>query len=126
MPIASIRAQVESYEDILLFEQELVNALPAHAIGDVRGVLWHHCADSGRLEGEPFVALKERVPNRSFYDLRQLPPAALACAYSGLNDNSDEAAYDAIRRWMKVRVATGSQDRNARSTWTRFSKSNFP
>jgi hypothetical protein len=78
------------------------------------------------LEGEPFVALKERVPNRSFYDLRQLPPAALACAYSGLNDNSDEAAYDAIRRWMKVRVATGSQDRNARSTWTRFSKSNFP
>jgi metallo-beta-lactamase class B len=48
--IASVRAKVKNYADILRFEQEL--------IGDLRGVLWHRCADSGSLEGEPFVALK--------------------------------------------------------------------
>jgi len=48
--IASVRAKVKNYADILRFEQEL--------IGDLRGVLWHRCADSGSLEGEPLVALK--------------------------------------------------------------------
>src|SRR5438445_5567291 len=93
-PIASVRAKVESYRDILRFEQELLNALPLQSIGSLRGVLWHRCADSGSLEGEPFVALKHKVPFRSFYDVKQLPAATLACAYSGLDDESAEQAYD--------------------------------
>jgi len=105
-PIASVRAKVESYRDILRFEQELLNALPLQSIGSLRGVLWHRCADSGSLEGEPFVALKHKVPFRSFYDVKQLPAATLACAYSGLDDESAEQAYDAIRKWMKI---TGHQ-----------------
>ena len=102
IPIASIRSKVESYAQIARFEKELLNALPPHAVGSVRGVLWHRCADSGSLEGEPFVALKQRVPARSFYDLNHLPPATLACSYSGPEEN-DEMAYDAIRRWMSLR-----------------------
>jgi effector-binding domain-containing protein len=85
------------------FEQELLHALPAEAIGDLRGVLWHRCADSGSPEGEPFVALKRRVPARSMYDLKQLPSATLACAYSAPDDQSAEQAYRAIRRWMEIR-----------------------
>jgi DNA-binding transcriptional MerR regulator len=104
--IASVRAKVESYTDILRFEQELLSALPLQAIGDLRGVLWHRCADSGSLEGEPFVALKHKVPSRSFYDLKQLPAATVASAYAGLDDDSAEQAYDAIRRWMNI---TGHQ-----------------
>jgi len=101
--VASVRAQVKTYTDILQFEQDLLNALPPQSIGDTRGVLWHRCADSGRLEGEPFVALRHRVPTRSSYDLKQLPAATFACAYSGPDDSSAEEAYDALRGWMRIR-----------------------
>jgi DNA-binding transcriptional MerR regulator len=101
-PIASVRAKVESYADILQFEQELLAALPPQSIGSPRGVLWHSCADSGSLEGEPFVALKHEVPSRSFYDVKQLPAATVACAYCGLDDESAERGYEAIRKWMNA------------------------
>jgi DNA-binding transcriptional MerR regulator len=103
VPIASVRAQVHSYAEILRFEQELLNGLPVQAIGDLRGVLWHRCADSGGLEGEPFVALKQRVSAHSFYDVKLLPASTVACAYSGLDDDSAELSYRAIRTWMDVR-----------------------
>jgi DNA-binding transcriptional MerR regulator len=99
----SVRAKVKNYAEILRFEQELLNDLPARSIGGLRGVLWHRCADSGSLEGEPFVALKHKVPFRSFYDVKQLPAATVACSYSGLDDVSAEQGYDAIRNWMSVR-----------------------
>src|ERR1700730_9057039 len=44
-PIASVRAKVKSYTDIVQFEQELLNVLPSQSIGSLRGVLWHRCAD---------------------------------------------------------------------------------
>ncbi|HXT24330.1 MAG TPA: MerR family transcriptional regulator [Candidatus Eisenbacteria bacterium] len=103
IPIASVRAKVKNYEEILRFEQELLNDLPGRSIGDLRGVLWHRCADSGSLEGEPFVALKHKVPFRSFYDVKQLPAATVACAYAGLDDDTAEQSYDAIRKWMNLR-----------------------
>ncbi len=101
--VASVRSRVQSYSEIERFEQELLRELPVQSMGDLRGVLWHSCADSGFLEGEPFVALKQRVPSRSVYDLKQLPPATLACAYSGLDFDSAERSYAAIRRWMNTR-----------------------
>jgi DNA-binding transcriptional MerR regulator len=101
--IASVRAKVERYADILPLEQELLKVLPLPSIGGLRGVLWHRCADSGSLEGEPFVGLKGKVPFRSFYDVKQLPAATVACAYSGLDDESAEQGYEAIRKWMDVR-----------------------
>jgi DNA-binding transcriptional MerR regulator len=103
IPVASVRVEVASYADILRFEQELLDAVPRHSIGDLRGVLWHRCADSGALEGEPFVALTHKVPFRSYYEVKQLPVTMAACAYSALDDDSAEQSYDAIRRWMSVR-----------------------
>jgi DNA-binding transcriptional MerR regulator len=100
--IASVRAKVKTYADITRFEQELWKALPQQAVGNVRGVLWHRCADSGFLEGEPFVELKERVPARSVCDLQQLPAATLACAYAP-EDDDGERVYQTLRRWMSVR-----------------------
>jgi DNA-binding transcriptional MerR regulator len=103
IPIVSVRAKVENYAEIVKFEEELLNALPTESVGNTRGVLWHRCADSGSLEGEPFIALKRRLPSRTFYDTKMLPPATLACAYAGLDDESSEDAYDALRKWMNVR-----------------------
>jgi DNA-binding transcriptional MerR regulator len=101
--IASIRSTVESYAQIERFEQELLKAVPLNAAGDLRGVLWHRCAESGSPEGEPFIALKERIPARSGYELKQLPAATLACAYSEDDEMSAEHAYAAIRKWMNAR-----------------------
>src|SRR5215471_17928298 len=100
IPIASFRVTVRSYAEVPRFEEELHAALPPQCLGTLRGVLWHRCADSGTLEAEPFVALKQRVPQRAGYDVKRLPEAVLACAYSGLDDESSEQAYAAIRRWM--------------------------
>jgi len=101
--IASVRSQVKHYSEIERFERQLLAELPTQAVGDLHGVLWHRCADTGQLEGEPFVALKQRIPARSVYELKQLPSATLACAYSGLDEESWERAYAAIRRWLSVR-----------------------
>jgi DNA-binding transcriptional MerR regulator len=101
--VASIRSRLNSYAEIAGLEKELTAALPGHAVGDLRGVLWHCCADSGVLEGEAFVGLKERVAARSLYDLKQLPAATLACAYSDWDDERSEETYRAIGKWMNVR-----------------------
>lgn len=101
--IASVRAKVDSYEQVPQLERDLLRGLPAGCLGNLRGVLWHRCADSGTLEAEPFVALKSRFPRSSHCDVRQLPGAVLACAYSEMDDESAEHAYSTIRRWMEVR-----------------------
>lgn len=101
--VASIRSRLESYAGIARLDKELSDALPTHAVGDLRGVLWHRCADSGGLEGEAFIGLKERVPTCSLYDLKQLPAATLACAYSDWDDDRSELTYRAITKWMNVR-----------------------
>ncbi|MBA3914236.1 MAG: MerR family transcriptional regulator [Acidobacteriales bacterium] len=103
VPIASVRTRVSSYAEMVRFENELLASLPPHAIGKLRGVLWHHSADTGVLEGEAFVSLKERLLPRTYYDLKQLPAAVVASAYSQPDDESSERAYDGIRQWMQVR-----------------------
>ncbi len=103
MPIASLRVELRNYAEASRFEQELINVLPADCVGSLRGVLWHRCADSGSFEAEPFVTLKRRIQARVPCDLKDLPEATLACAYSGLDDESAELSYAAIRRWMNVR-----------------------
>ena len=66
-------------------------------------MLWHRCADSGCIEGEPFVTLRQRVPSRGAYELRELPAAILACAYSSMDDDSAEKTYKAIDRWTQIK-----------------------
>ncbi len=102
IPIASVRARVQTYADIVPLEQDLLKAIPDRSAGDLRGVLWHRCADSGSLEGEPFVAINGQVPASSAYDRKILPSASLACAYSSLDDESAERTYAALRRWVSA------------------------
>jgi DNA-binding transcriptional MerR regulator len=101
--VASIRSRLSNYAEISRLEKELSDAVPKHAVSDLRGVLWHRCSDSGAFEGEAFVGLKERVARRSVYELKQLPEATLACAYSDWDDDRSEETYRAISRWMNMR-----------------------
>src|SRR5262249_20052333 len=59
--VASVRSRVDAYSDILPLEQELLSSLPDGSTDSLRGVLWHQCADSGSLEGEPFVQVRNSV-----------------------------------------------------------------
>lgn len=101
--IASIRVKLMNYAEVARFENEMSDALPPECVGTLRGVLWHRCADSGSLEAEPFVELKKQAPLRGAYEMKELPQATLACAYSGIGDESAEQAYVAVRRWMQIR-----------------------
>ena len=101
MLIASVRSRMHDYDERWQLEQELINSLPMHEIGDLHGVLWHSCEATGGIVGEIFVSLKERMVGKSFYDVKHLAPATLACAYTAAED--DSAAYNAIQRWMQTR-----------------------
>jgi DNA-binding transcriptional MerR regulator len=102
LPIASVRTKLKNYEDVAVFERQLLADLPLGSVGKLRGVLWHRCADSGVLEAEAFVELKRSVPRRSYYQLRELEAVTAACAYSEFEQDA-EPAYDRIRRWMSTR-----------------------
>lgn len=103
LPIVSLRVELKNYADVSRFEQHLFDAVPPDCLGTMRGVLWHRCADSGSLEAEPFLSLKKALPANTGCKRTQLAEATLACAYSGLDDESAERTYTAIRRWMNTR-----------------------
>jgi DNA-binding transcriptional MerR regulator len=100
--VASIRAKVNRYAEIIEIERELSRAVSADIAGDTRGVLWHRCADSGSLEGEAFMEIRRDIRCRSACEVKQLPPVTVASAYCESEDVAAEQAYDALRRWMHV------------------------
>lgn len=100
--VASVRSFLKNYEGIGSLERQLFASVPADSVGKTRGVLWHHCAESGWLEAEPFVELKREIPRRGHYDVHDLSPVTVACAYSSFEEDA-EPAYDAIRKWMGIR-----------------------
>src|SRR5262249_53640889 len=101
--IASVRAIVKHYMELSSLEKALQEAVPQPSLGSLRGVLWHRCADSGVIDGEPFLELKHDVPRRSIYDVKQLPAATLACGYCEPEDSAAEEVYRTLNHWMKVR-----------------------
>jgi len=100
--VASIRAKVSRYAEIAEIERELRDVVPFDVAGNMRGVLWHRCADSGSLEGEAFMEVRRDVSCRRSCEIKQLPSMTVASAYCESEDEPAEQAYDALRRWMHV------------------------
>jgi DNA-binding transcriptional MerR regulator len=100
--VASIRAKVNRYAEIAEIERELGRAVPAGMAGDMRGVLWHRCADSGSLEGEAFMEIRRAARCGSSCEINELPTVTVASAYCESEDAAAEQAYDTLRRWMHV------------------------
>ena len=105
MHVASLRTEMKSYveADVLRLESELLSALPVESLGSVRGVLWQRCASTGSLIAEPFAEVSRHLARHSFYDLKDLPPVAAACAFSSNDNTSAERTYSAINTWMSTR-----------------------
>jgi len=102
MRIASVRKRVTraaEAEGILLELEERL-----HPAADARrGILWHHCADSGFFEAEPFVetaSLRRAVG--AAIKLADLPAVTAACASSADDEALAEATYMSLRRWLPL------------------------
>jgi len=101
--VASVRAQAPSYAAIGAMENEFRRAIDPALAGREQGVLWHRCAASGIIEGEPFVEIAARAPRAGAYELKELPSATVASAYCEPDDNDAIRVYGAIDRWLHVR-----------------------
>jgi len=100
--VASVRAQVRCYEEIGHLERDLQRTVLPSFARSLQGVLWHRCAESGAIEGEPFVEIGQRAPRSSPYQLKELPAVTVASAYCESEDSAAERAYEAISRWVRL------------------------
>jgi DNA-binding transcriptional MerR regulator len=100
--VASVRSHVKSYEQIQQYESLLRGAV-APLQGGLRGVIWHRCADAGPLEGESFIEVKEDRRCTGIYELKTLPGAQVARAFSSLDDQEAEDTYVGLSRWICAR-----------------------
>ena len=98
--IASIRARLNSYDDITPVEHALARAVHPRLTGDLRGVLWHRCEASGAIEGEPFVEVCGRASGIAGYTLSDLPSARVASAFCESDDDAAVRTYETIDRWI--------------------------
>jgi DNA-binding transcriptional MerR regulator len=101
--VASIRTALRSYGEVDEVERELRRAVSLQRSGDLRGVLWHRCEDSGRIEGEPFVETAGRATRGSIYEVKDLPAVTAATAYCAADDEAAVRAYEALSRWISLR-----------------------
>ena len=69
MRVASVRAQAKSYAALGEMESDFRRAIDPRFTGREQGVLWHRCAASGVIEGEPFAEIAARVPRAGAYEL---------------------------------------------------------
>ena len=101
--IASVRTDVKDYAAIQPFEESLLKSVSSRPEGALRGVLWHRCADGGRLEGEPFVEVRKDSVRRASYEVKELPAAHVARAFSSLDDDEAENTYVGLSKWVRAR-----------------------
>jgi DNA-binding transcriptional MerR regulator len=101
--IASLRTDLKSYADIRQYERSLWAAVAPRSDCRTRGVLWHRCADKGVIDSEPFIQVKNGTVCPAAYQLKQLPGAHVARAFSSLDDDEAEAAHVGLSRWIRDR-----------------------
>jgi DNA-binding transcriptional MerR regulator len=102
MRVASVRAQAGSYAAIGAMESDLRRAIDPALAGREQGVLWHRCAASGVIEGEPFMEIASRAARVGAYELKELPSATVASAYCEPDDVDAIRVYGALDRWLHV------------------------
>jgi len=98
--VASVRAQAKSYAAIGEMENDFRRAIDPTIAGREQGVLWHRCAASGIVEGEPFAEVTARSLQPGVYELKELPPATVASAYCEPDDDDALLVYGALDRWL--------------------------
>jgi DNA-binding transcriptional MerR regulator len=101
MRVASIRKRVTSAIEAEHMLSELEKCLQP-PVERARGILWHHCADAGFFEAEPFVETTEGSFGRGSLRVTDLPAVTAACAPSADDEKLAEMAYHSLRRWLPL------------------------
>ena len=94
---------MKSYTDVYQHEKLLWKGMAPRPERRLRGVLWHRCADSGQIEGEPFIEVKNGVVCPAETRVTELPGAYGARAFSSLDDDEAEDTYVGLGRWISAR-----------------------
>ena len=100
--VASMRARVDCHAEIDRLERDLWQSVVPPLTGNLQGVLWHRCAASGAIEGEPFVEISRRSARSGAFEVRELPSVTVASAYCEPDDRDAERVYDALSRWINL------------------------
>lgn len=100
--IVSLRSRLKTYGDLEAFEKELGARVPNSSRGAAHGVLWHRCADSGAVEGEPFIAVTPGFKATGSLCVQHLPVVTVACAFAPDNEAAAEAAFSELKRWVDL------------------------
>jgi effector-binding domain-containing protein len=100
--VASVRARAGSYEAIGEMETLFRRAIDPALAGREQGVLWHRCAASGIIEGEPFMEISARTPRSGAYELKELPRTTVASAYCESDERDAIRVYAALDRWLHM------------------------
>ena len=98
--VASIRANLGDYAELGQIEDDLHGGLEQQRVGDLRGVLWHRCAASGVIDGEPFVEVGHNTRRVTGIEIKELPRVTVASAFCESDDAAAIRTYDAIDRWI--------------------------
>jgi DNA-binding transcriptional MerR regulator len=98
--VASIRANLGDYAQIGEVENDLRRGLHGARVGELQGVLWHRCAASGVIDGEPFVEVGRDFRRAPGIELKELPRVTVASAYCESDDDIAVRTYDTIDRWI--------------------------
>jgi DNA-binding transcriptional MerR regulator len=98
--VASIRASLDDYEQIGRVESDLRRGLHGARVGALKGVLWHRCAASGAIEGEPFVEVCRETRCAPGIQFKELPDVTVASAFCASDDAAAVKTYDVIDRWI--------------------------
>jgi DNA-binding transcriptional MerR regulator len=100
--VASLRAQLGEYRDIVELERELLAVVPERLRGQGRGTLWHAHDDPALIDAEHFIEILA-PPKRTQIAVQTLPAMSAACAFSRDDENAAIETFAAVRRWLETR-----------------------
>jgi DNA-binding transcriptional MerR regulator len=100
--VASVRDQLDSYEQAAELFAELTGHLKKHNAAGRCGAVWHACAGQAKaIDCETIVFLNHAVPESARVKVYELPATIAACAIHQGSDETVTQAYITLRTWIQ-------------------------
>ncbi|MCI0390733.1 MAG: MerR family transcriptional regulator [Acidobacteria bacterium] len=101
--VASIRAEIDSYDQADELFIELQHYLRRHKCGGQRAAIWHACAGrNDHIDCEALILLNGRAPESKSVRVYELPSGNVASVVHEGGEETIERSYIAVRRWIKA------------------------
>jgi DNA-binding transcriptional MerR regulator len=101
--VASMRDNVDSYDDAAGLFDELNRHLKSHNAHGQQAAIWHTCAGQAEhIDCEALVFLDRPVPENKRIAVYELPSSVNACLLHHGSDDTITDAYVAARSWIET------------------------